>query len=279
MATIANVEQAEAWDGDFGNRWTTNDAVYQRALRHFWQALADSHAIRQTDNVLDIGCGTGRTTREAARIASQGSATGVDLSGQMLSRARELAVQEGLGNVEFVQADAQVHEFQPEVFDLSISRFGVMFFSDPVMAFTNIAAALRQDGRLAMVVWRRPEENTWIQVIREALVRGRDIPNPPPSTPGPFGLADPDFTRTVLEKAGFVDIDLERVDAMFDMGPTLDDAFEYASNQTIAIALLEELDPLARQGALADLKVGLAKYQSAEGILVPAGAWLVTAHR
>ena len=145
--TIANVEMAEAWDGAEGDHWTEHAERYESIGPGYWDALAHAVAFRVDDQVVDIGCGTGRSTRDTARITTSGEVLGVDLSRRMLERAEATARAEGLTNVRFEQADAQVHPFPTGAFDAAISVFGAMFFADPVAAFANIARALRPDAR------------------------------------------------------------------------------------------------------------------------------------
>ena len=127
---------------------------------------------------------------------------GVDLSSRMLDDARRRSAHEGLTNVEFLRADAQVHPFEPGAYDLAISVFGAMFFADPVAAFANIGRSLRPGGRIAFLAWQRFEDNEWLTAIFDALAAGRDLPTPQPGSPGPFGLADPDAVTTILRDAG-----------------------------------------------------------------------------
>jgi SAM-dependent methyltransferase len=142
---------------------------YDAELRLHNDALRRAYEIGPEDRVLDIGCGAGQTTRDAARLASAGWAIGVDISKEMIGRADLLAEAEGLHNVAFERADAQDHPFPTERFDLAISRFGTMFFRDPVAAFTNIGRGLRRDGRLLMMVWQGHERNEWSVSIERLL--------------------------------------------------------------------------------------------------------------
>ena len=206
MSSIANIEMAAAWDGSEGDHWTEHAERYERAARRSWRRLLDAVSIGTSDAILDVGCGTGRSTRDVARIATSGSALGVDLSARMLGRAQEMAEREGLTNVRFQQADAQVFAFPESSFDIAISSFGAMFFADPVAAFTNIAKALRPDGRVALLAWRELARNEWVTAIRSALASGRQLPEPPTGAPGPFGLADADQVRRVLGAAGLVGV-------------------------------------------------------------------------
>jgi ubiquinone/menaquinone biosynthesis C-methylase UbiE len=142
---------------------------YDAELRLVNEVLRRAYGIEPHDHVLDIGCGAGQTTREAARLAAEGGALGADLSAEAIARARDLAQAEGIRNVTFEHADAQVHPFPWGRFDLAISRFGTMFFVDPVAAFANIGRALRPAGRLVMMVWQGHKQNEWSLAIEEAL--------------------------------------------------------------------------------------------------------------
>jgi SAM-dependent methyltransferase len=191
IADPSNAAQVEAWDGNEGAFWTAE-------AKRFDDGIASSHgpflaaaAVCAGDDVLDIGCGTGRTTRDAARAAVNGSVLGVDLSSRMLALARETAAAEGLDNVVFEHADAQIHPFETAAFDVAISRMGSMFFGDPIAAFTNINRALRPRGRLTLLTWQGLADNEWLTEFRAAMAVGRELPTPPPDVPGPFSLSDP----------------------------------------------------------------------------------------
>jgi SAM-dependent methyltransferase len=167
----------------------TSPMDYDAELRLLNEVFRRAYGIERHDHVLDIGCGAGQTTREAARLAAEGGALGVDLSAEAIARARDLAQAEGIRNVTFERADAQVHPFPWGRFDLAISRFGTMFFVDPVAAFANIGRALRPAGRLVMMVWQGHEQNEWSLAIEEALGGSSDAPASEASDP--FSLADP----------------------------------------------------------------------------------------
>src|SRR5829696_2883178 len=177
---------------------TSGCSGYDAELRRHNEVLRRAAGIRPHDHVLDIGCGTGQTTRQAARTARAGSALGVDISAPAITRARELTRAQGLRNVTFEQADAQTHRFPPQRFDLAISRFGTMFFDDPVAAFTNIGQALRPAGRLVMLVWQAPERNEWDVAIHQSLdtAEGPAAGAPPGSEA--FSLADPPTVTQIL---------------------------------------------------------------------------------
>jgi SAM-dependent methyltransferase len=274
-----NVEQARAWDGPDGDAWTDNESFYNEAARHLTPHLLQAAALAPADRVLDVGCGCGETTRAAARAASRGGALGIDLSSRMIERARERAASDGLTNARFERGDAQIHPFDPESFDVAISRFGVMFFDDPVSAFANIAGALARGARLAMLCWDELRRNEWVSAIRTALAAGRDLPEPPPDAPGPFSLAAPNRVHGILESAGFSDVDVERLDEPMYMGPDADRAFDSVKRFGIVGGLLGDLDDGARAAALGALRQTIAAHETSDGILFGSSSWVVRAVR
>jgi SAM-dependent methyltransferase len=277
--TGANQAMAYAWDGDEGDHWATNAERYDAGMRAHATLLAEAARITPRENVLDIGCGNGVTTRDAARAAWSARALGLDLSSEMLTRARAAAAAEGLANVEFVQADAQVFPFDAAGFDVMISRFGVMFFEDPVAAFTNIATAVKPGGRLAAIVWRPLAESEFFATIRSALALGRDLPTPQAGSPGPFGLSEPEFVRGVLGAAGFDTVAIDARDADYYVGRDVEDAFAYTSTLGFARGLLADLDDAQRADAFAALRAVLSAHQTENGVVMGSAIWIVTATR
>jgi SAM-dependent methyltransferase len=276
---IANAEQAEAWNGHEGDHWTEHADRYDRASRRHWQRFLDAGLISSSDAVLDVGCGTGKSTRDAARLARQGSVLGVDLSATMLERARQRSQAEGLANVTYLQGDAQVHPFDAKAFDTAMSCFGAMFFGDPVAAFTNIGRGVRPGGRLALLAWRELARNEWLLALRQALAVGRQLPVPPPDAPTPFALADPDRVRAILGAAGFKEIGLEPVDEPIEFGSDADDAYAFMRTLGIVEGLTHDLDDAGRAQAMVELQQTVAAHDSADGVLFGTSAWLITARR
>lgn len=279
MLTIANVEQAAAWDGPEGAHWSDHADRYERAGWRHQQRFEELSLVAATDRVLDIGCGTGKSTRDAARQAARGSALGVDLSAQMLERGRERAAAEGVTNVEFLQADAQVHPFGAGAFGVAISSFGCMFFGDPVAAFANIASALTPQGRVALYAWREIDRNEWVSEIRNALAVGRQLPFPPPEAPTPFSLADPDRVQRIFGAAGYADVELTPVDEPLEFGVDADDAWSFMSQIGIVHGLTHELDAAKKAEALAALRATIEAHATADGVLFGSSAWLITARK
>ena len=240
------------------------------------QHLRAAAAVQPGDEVLDVGCGTGLTTREAARAAAPGHVLGIDVSARLIGRARELAAAEGLENATYEAADAQLHEFPPGRYDLAISRFGVMFFADPVAAFRNIARALRFDARLVLLVWQRREYNEWATAIDGAL----GGPEPPPATADPFSLGDRGHTERVLSRAGFRRIRFAEVYEPVHYGPDADAALEFVCGFQCTTAALERMDPSSAAGAVESLRHMLEAHRSGDrGVVLDSRAWLITARR
>ena len=249
--------------------------TYDDELRAHNERLRAAAAIRPGEEVLDIGCGAGQTTREAAGAAAPGRVLGIDVSQQALERARELTAAEGLDNVTYEQGDAEVHRFEPGRFDVAISRFGVMFFSDPVAAFANIARALRRGGRVVLLVWQRRERNEWYAAIDAALGA------PPPSASGePFSLGDPAVTQAVLERAGFDAVRFADVHEPMFFGSDVSEALDWVRGFQYVHDALAGLDPTAQEHAVDRLRTTLAAHHSADrGVVVDSRAWIVTARR
>ncbi|WP_328582673.1 class I SAM-dependent methyltransferase [Streptomyces sp. NBC_00370] len=252
------------------------DAELRRYNEHF-RAVA---RVGRHDRVLDIGCGTGQTTRDAARAAVAGSALGVDISAPMLERARQLAAEQGLSNATYHQADAQVYGFEPTYFDVCVSRFGTMFFADPVAAFTNIGRALRPSGRLVLLVWQGRDRNEWASAIRESLTAAPAPPaSAPSSAPNAFSLADPRLTEDILTTAGFTDVTFTDVHEPVYYGPDTATALDSVLRLLKFQDLLADLDTTTADQARTRLHTTLAAHDTGDGVHFDSRAWIVTARR
>ena len=250
---------------------------YDAELRLLNDVLRRAYGIERHDQVLDIGCGAGQTTREAARMAAEGGALGVDLSVEAIGRARELAQAGGVRNATFVHADAQVHPFPSERFDLAISRFGTMFFLDPVAAFANIGRALRPAGRLVTMVWQGHEQNEWSLAIEEAL--GASSDEPASEAPDPFSLADPAKVEGILDVAGFTDVTFTDVHQPIYYGRDVAAALKWVRGFTCTKEVLARLGTAPKERALGRLREKLAAHASRDGVWFDSRAWIVKARR
>ena len=279
--SIANTAQAEHWNSGEGvAHWISNQARYDRMHEPFTTMIRDAAGLRPGGHVLDVGCGCGATTLAAARLIAPGQAVGIDLSGPMLARARTDAEAAGLGNVVFQQGDAQVHPLEPAGFDTVISRFGVMFFADPVAAFANIRSATRPAGRLVFVCWQPLAANQWLLVPGAALaehVAPADFGSG--DGPGMFAFADPDRLRPILAAAGWRDIEItpEHASILVGGGGSVDDAVGFLCTGSMGRAMLAGADAGTVDRAVASVRAALAPYADADGVRLGAAVWLVQA--
>ncbi|MEJ2863864.1 class I SAM-dependent methyltransferase [Actinomycetospora flava] len=271
-----NRAQAQAWDGTEGGYWATHADRFDLALARYQPAFHAAAGIGAADRVLDVGCGTGLTTRAAARAAPAGEALGVDLSSRMIEVARERAAADGVGNARFAQADVQVHPFADGEFDAVISRTGAMFFGRPDVAFANLDRALRPGGRLTLLTWQAAASNEWIVAFARDLA-GTGPPPSPPHRPGPFSLSDPDHVRALLEGAGFTDVALDGVAEPEVYGRDADDALAFVLG--LLGWMLSDLGPAERDRRTAALRATLAAHEGPDGVTLDSAAWLVTARR
>lgn len=248
------------------------DAELQLYNEHFRAAAR----VGSHDRVLDIGCGTGQTTREAARAAINGSAVGVDLSAPMLERARQLSRHQRLANVTYELADAQVHPFPAEHFDLCISRFGTMFFADPVAAFTNIGRALRPAARLVLLIWQDRDHNEWAIALRQTITAPIAAPI---SGPDAFSLADPTVTEGILAAAGFAEVSFTDVHEPVYYGPDTATALDNVLRLLKFQDVLDTLDAATAEQARVRLRDTLDAHNTDGGVYFDSRAWIVTARR
>ena len=250
---------------------------YDAELRAHHEHLRAAYGISPGDEVLDIGCGTGLTTREAARAAAPGRVVGVDVSERMLRRARQLTSAERLENVRYELGDAQVHRFEPAGFDVAISRFGTMFFGDPAAAFANVAAALRPRARLVLLVWQPHDHNAWARAIDAAL---GDAARPPQPGADPFSLGDAEATAGILEDAGFDGLHFEDVHEPVFYGRDVDAALAIVQGFQDTRAALASLNEREAARTVERLRGTLAAHHSHErGVALDARSWLITARR
>lgn len=248
---------------------------YDAELKRHNEHLRAAASVGVRDRVLDIGCGAGQSTREAARVAVEGHAIGVDTSSEMLEVARRRSNEAGLRNVAFEQGDAQHHAFLAAEFDLCISRFGVMFFADPTVAFVNIARAMRPGARLVWMVWQSQERNEWSGAIRRALAPGTAASA---DVLTPFSLGGPTIATDLLSTAGFASIDFTDVREPVFYGPDVDRAFDALVHLYLVKDALARTDE-APNKALPRLRDLLEAHMTADGVLFDSRAWIITAHR
>lgn len=233
--TTPNKDQIDYWNGDMAGRWLEVERQLDEFLQSPLDELLKIANPRPGERVLDVGCGTGVSTFAVARqILSNGHVVGLDVSRSILDRARNYLEATDLSNVSFLEADAQTHKFETELFDLIISRFGVMFFDEPVAAFHNLANSLRPGGRVAVVTWSSMDDNNpWFSIPRDIAVAKLGPPKTAadPFAPSPFAFADVDRVVGLLEQAGLADVRGNRV----ELNLAFDDASGTASQIMVSI--------------------------------------------
>jgi SAM-dependent methyltransferase len=277
-----NRAQQDYWETDGPRQYQQFGDTNEALLAPAGQAMLDAAKLRPGERVLDVGCGFGASTLEAAeRVAPSGRVVGVDISAGMLQPARERIAAAGADNIELLHADAQAYAFEAGSFDAVISRFGMMFFEDPQAAFANLARALRAGGRLVFVCPQDPLKNQWVVVALDAAAAalGRAPDLGAPGAPGPFAFADGDRLTQLLTGGGFRDVRLETLTRPFRIGQTINDAVNFIlslpqSKQLFASAPQDTVDAAATA-----LHAGFAPYARPQGVVMDATAWLVTAHR
>jgi len=282
-AEAPNAQQIQYWNEVSGPKWVSLSDLIDAQIAPIGAEAIARAAPAPGEHVLDVGCGCGQTTLALAeRVGPSGSVLGVDVSRPMLADAERRAAGVAGAPVRFVAADAQTHAFEAAAFDLAFSRFGVMFFADPVAAFANLARALRPGGRIVFACWQAFDRNPWMQVPAAVAARYVTLPGPPdPHAPGPFAFADAERVAGFLREAGLSRVRVDPIERRITMGGGLamPEIVDFLLQMGPAGAALRE-SPAAVvdevRGALAE---ALAPYHGGEGLEMEAAAWVVEAWR
>ena len=277
--TVVNEEQRRRWDEEEGAHWVAEAERFDRTLQPYGERVLAALAPEPRERILDVGCGNGALSLDlAARVGPQGSVMGLDLSGPMLSLATQRAGERGLGNAAFVKGDAQVHDFGDRKFDGLVSRFGVMFFDDPVAAFVNLRGAMAGGARLAFTCWQEVLRNDWLMVPAMTLMQYVPMPEmPAPGAPGPFALADADRTRSLLEQAGWSSVNLEEVETRQWLGTDPPAVVDFLAHTEMAKTFLANEDEDTVAKAWKAVEAALGEHTAEDGVHLTGRAWLVTA--
>jgi ubiquinone/menaquinone biosynthesis C-methylase UbiE len=275
-------EYVDFWNEILVPKFVRYRHVLVEGLTHHSAEILPTLDVREGDRVLDIGCGFGDTAIELARMAGHtGSVVGLDCCEGFLEIARADAATAGVDNVTFLNADAQTHRFEPE-FDFVFSRFGTMFFANPVAGLRNMRSALKPGGRMTMIVWRTIDDNPWLNVAKQTVLRFL----PPPGDdgrscgPGPLSMADKQMVEKQMEIAGYEDIRFERIDAPIVVGHSPDDAIGFQLAIGPAGEVFREAGDEAedKRGEIeAAMREELARYATDEGIVMPSSSWRISA--
>ena len=274
-----NADQIAFWNGVAGKHWTERQSVQDIVLAPVTEKLIARADAQAGQRILDVGCGTGAISIELARrVAPAGHVLGIDISVPMLERARQLTPKDL--PADYVLADATVYPFDPASFDLLVSRFGVMFFADPVLSFRNLRMALRPKGRLAFACWREPRENGWMMAPLMAVYKHvPKLPQLGPEDPGPFSFADEARVKRILGEAGFTDIAMQACPLTFDIaaGKGLEAAVQGTLEIGPASRALEGHPPEVVANAIQSIREALTPFAKGQSVLLPGAIWLVTA--
>jgi SAM-dependent methyltransferase len=276
-----NEEQFARWNGIDGEYWTTNQDRLDRVLAPVTGPLLEFAAPRRGSTVIDVGCGCGATTIKIARaVGPSGCVVGIDISSRMLALAAERLSH--FSNTTCLLGDAAYLPLSDLGADLIVSRFGVMFFGDPVAAFGNLRTGLATGGRLRFACWRPINENPWLQIPLQAVYgHVPNLPKPDPEEPGPFAFGDTARVTRILEAAGFTGPSFSPLDIQIDIaaGGTLEDAALESSAMGPTKRALADQSDVVRAAALEAIRRALEPYASTAGVNLPAAVWLVAADR
>jgi ubiquinone/menaquinone biosynthesis C-methylase UbiE len=282
-ATGINADEIRYWNSPATAAWVTLQERLDALLAPVTEVALEHAAPQAGEHVLDIGCGCGATMIEIAkRVGPEGRVLGVDVSEPMTARARARLEAEVRRNIAVALGDASVHPFNPGAFDLAFSRFGVMFFANPVEAFANIRRALKPGGRLVFTCFRAREENPW---VTRPFAAARDllppIKQPGPEDPGQFSFADPERVRRILEGAGFRDLRFIAHDTLMRLGRTAREAADFSIQIGPTTRALTEAPEEARRtlrGAVRQaVEREFAHCDGAEGVALQGAIWIVLA--
>ena len=276
--STANSAQIAYWNGPSGKAWVRAQAKRDSDHAIITHAVLALAAPKTGDAVIDVGCGSGTTTMMIAeRVGAKGSVTGVDISKPMLELARARARENG-STAKFIEADITDHRLDPRSVDLVFSQFGVMFFADPVAAFTNLHRALRPGGRLAFACWRDPSENPWAQ-IPESAAKPFLPPALPadPNAPGRYSFANPERVKNILVQAGFQAPSLKKFDCSVVLAKTPEEAAADTIEAGPLMRTLADADDETRRKVRRAVEERLAEEMQPDGVVLTQAVWLVAA--
>ena len=281
MSDTASIAMAQRtfWNSEATRRWVTEQARIDRLMAGVTDAALAAAAPKRGERVLDVGCGTGTTVlRLAEGVGPSGRVLGVDISEQQLALARRRVAAANANQAQLILDDAATHHFAPETFDLGFSRFGVMFFADPVAAFRNIRGAMKRSRRLLLAVFRSGPENPWA-TASVAAISHLVPPLAPlgPEEPGQFSWSDPARVKRILDGAGFHNVVLTPLDLSFLMGRNAAEAAEFATFIGQGARLLYGQPDETRQAARVAFEAFFKPHEGPNGVTLPGALWLVSA--
>ena len=279
---LTDTPNSEDWAGEMGLKWLANLSLFEEMIAPIGEALLTQADYQSGETVIDVGCGGGATTMAIAKaVAPGGKVLGADISPDLTNAARKRAAEASLPNIEFLCTDAAQMKLEGEAFDRLFSRFGSMFFADPVAAFTNMHKLVRPAGRIDIAVWGPPRENLWMMEIMAVVRNHIEVPKAIPRAPGPFAYEDLDYLKEILTGGGFKNIDIiayNGLQAVGGRGASPEDAAQFASTSLAAGRLLADAHPDVQKAAREDLLAVFKQHHvPGEGVMMRGKAWLVSA--
>lgn len=281
-AHTQNTEFVDFWNEILVPKFVKYRHILVGGLTHHSAKILPTLNVNKGDKVVDVGCGFGDTAIELAKmVGDEGTVIGIDCCDAFLEAGREDARREGIKNVDFIEADVQVYPFAPE-FDFCFSRFGTQFFENPVAGLRAMRSSLKPGGTMTMIVWRTIDDNPWLGMPKDVVLKILPPPGDDARTcgPGPFSMADQDMVTKQLEIAGYSDIEFQRVDAPLMVGENLDDAVNFQIALGPAGEVYREAGELAERKhdeIVAALKNELEKYVTPEGVMLDSSSWVISA--
>jgi SAM-dependent methyltransferase len=278
-ATGVNAPQIEYWNGPAGDKWARLADAQDHMLGALGSTAMNVCDIHPGHSVLDVGCGSGTTTIEIARrVGKTGHVLGIDISTPMLDvgRARRNALD--IDNVTFENKDVSTYPFEADTFNRVFSRFGVMFFADPINAFSNIRSGLQAGGRIAFVCWQAKDKNPWIEIPMKVVLQ--HVPAPPPAdpeAPGPMAFADPERVRHILSGAGFAEIKIEPFETLIPFEADVSGSVQRMVQIGPASRLLSSASEDVIVRVKSDLSDAIARFQTDNGVMIDGATWIVSA--
>lgn len=274
------LDQETLWAGQSGERWLANVSRFEGMIKPIGDVLIEQARCCQDEHIVDVGCGAGATSIEIARqVGASGSVIGLDISPVLVAEAAKRAEVLGLENLRFMLGDAAVASLPTGQADCIVSRFGIMFFSNPHAAFTHIHGFLKSSGRLSIACWSTLSQNLWIFEVTNILAAHFPLPTPVPRAPGAFAFAEPIYVEEILQSSGFKEIDISPwQNNLFigGSGSNPESAAEFLLKASSVGQLLEDLSDSVKTAIHSELSERLKAYYTKDGVQMPASAWLIS---
>ncbi len=274
-----NVDQKKFWNESKGKSWVELQPKIDSLLKPIGEAALSKLNPIEGEKIAELGCGTGTMSfLISKKIGKSGLVQGFDISEPMLDYAEKRRINSNLVNIKYTLADLQTYEFKENSFDALFSRFGVMFFDNPVVAFSNLRRSLKRGGRFIFACWAERLENDWIELPTEIASRFLELPpTPPEKTPGPFAFEDKEYVISILNEAGWKNVSFENFSCAHSAGRTLDEAARFLGRMGPMSGPIENSGSKTRERFFEALKLELSKYETDEGIMMNFSTWIVSA--